>query len=118
MARLVKRGQIWIADLNPGYGVEIRKKRPVLIIASDEISRYLRTTIVVPISSQVFSEGVENVLLPKSSTKLEKDSVALAFFVSAIDKNRLIKKVGSITDEKLMEVEDALKLVLGMVSLD
>lgn len=118
MARLVKRGQIWIADLNPRYGVEIHKKRPVLIIASDEISRYLRTTIVIPISSQVFSKSAENVLLPKNSTKLDKDSVALPFFVRAIDKNRLIKKVGSITDEKLIEVEDSLKLVLGMTSLD
>ncbi len=118
MARLVKRGQIWIADLNPGYGVEIHKKRPVLIIASDQINRFLHTTIVVPISSQIFSESIEAIFLPKKSTGLEKNSVILPVFVSAIDKNRLIKRVGLVSEEKLNEVEDALKLVLGMISLD
>ena|SRR3990167_2292283 len=118
MARLIKRGQIWIADLNPGYGAEIHKKRPALIIASNEINQFSHTTIVIPISSQVFSKSIETVLLPKKSTGLEKDSVILPVFVRAIDKNRLIEKVGSISDEKLEEVEDSLKLVLGMVSLD
>src|SRR3989344_5927269 len=114
MARLVKRGQIWIADLNPGYGVEIHKKGRVLGIASDEINGCLHTTVVAPISSQVFSESIEPVFLPKKFTGLEKDSVILSVFVSAIDKNRLIKRVGLVSEEKLNEVEDALNLVLGM----
>lgn len=118
MARLIKRGQIWIADLNPGLGVEIHKKRPVLIISADILNQQLPSVIVVPTSSQVHPLGPEKILLGKNEAFLKKESVALAVFVRAIDKSRLIKRVGEVSSDKLIEVEDALQLVLGMVKLD
>lgn len=118
MAGLIKRGQIWTANLNPGFGVEIRKKRPVLIISSDKINQNLNTTIVIPISSQVYPLGPEKVLISKGSTGLDKDSVVLTVFVRAIDKARLIEKIGKVKQKQLLEVEDSLKLILGITSLD
>jgi len=118
MARLIRRGQIWICDLNPGYGLEIHKKRPVLIIAADEVNRNLHTTIVIPISSQVSSVGIEKIFLPKNSAGLDKNSVVLPVLVRTVDKERLVKRVGKISEEKLGEVEESLKLVLGLTSLD
>lgn len=118
MARLIKRGQVWIADLNPGFGIEIRKKRPVLIISNDQINKLLPTIIVVPVSSQVFPLGPEKVLLPKNSAGLDKDSVVLAPTIKSIDKVRLVNKIGKLKQDKLLEIEDSLKLVLGMIKLD
>lgn len=118
MAGLIKRGEIWIADLDPGFGTEIRKKRPVLVIASDLINHNLNTTIVVPISSQVSIPGVEKVFLRKATHGLNKQSVILPVFVRAVDKVRLVKKAGKITQDKLEEVEDSLRLVLGMIEFD
>lgn len=117
MAGLIKRGQIWIADLNPGFGFEVHKKRPVLIIANDKINQNLNTTIVIPISSQVHPLGPEKVLITKGTTGLDKDSVVLTVFVRAIDKARLIKKIGRVKREELLEVEDSLKLILGFSEL-
>lgn len=118
MARLVKRGQVWTANLNPGFGVEIHKKRPVLIISSNEINQYSPNIIVIPISSQTKPYGPEKILLPKITTGLKKESAALAPEIRAVDKRRLIKKIGSVEKEKLLEVEDSLRLVLGMIELD
>ena len=61
--------------------------------------------------------GPDEVKIPKT-TGLDKDSVILISQIRAIDKDRFIKKVGPITADKLFEVEDALKLVLGMIPLD
>lgn len=115
MARLIKRGQIWIADLNPGYGIEIHKKRPVLIISSDIFNMQLRTAIVVPLSTQVIPLGPEKILIEKNGTGLDQDSAALCIDIRAIDKNRLLKLSGKIPQIKIKEIEEALKLVLGLI---
>lgn len=117
MARIIRRGQIWIADLNPGFGIEIHKKRPALIISNNEINTYSPRIIVVPLSSQIVPLGPEKVFLPKKSAGISKDSVVLAPEVRSVDKNRLMKKIGKISQEKMFEVEEALKLVLGMIEI-
>lgn len=114
MARLIKRGQIWTANLNPGYGVEIHKVRPVLIVSEDPFNRSLRTVVIIPLSSQVLPVGPEKVLISKKDSGLNKDSAALAPFIRFIDKKRLVEKIGAISKITLKEVETALKLVLGI----
>lgn len=113
-----KRGDVWIADLIPGRGWEVAKKRPVIIISANEINRISPLVIIIPISSNIPSViGPERVLIEKGSP-LEKDSIALANQIRAIDKSRITKKIGTLSANKLVEVEDALKLVLGMIELD
>lgn len=114
MARLIKRGQIWIADLNPGYGIEIHKKRPVLVISGDIFNRQLKTIIVIPISTQVLPLGPEKILIEKHGSNLENDSAVLAVDIRAIDKDRLVKRIGKVSKQKMSEVEDTIKLVLDM----
>jgi mRNA interferase MazF len=114
MARLIKRGQLWVANLDPGYGVEIRKKRPVLIISNDFFNQQLRTVIVIPISTQVLPLGPEKIMIEKNGNGLEENSAVLAVDIRAIDKIRLVKKVGKISKQKLLEVEEVINLVLGM----
>lgn len=114
----VKRSQIWIADLNPGFGVEIHKKRPVLVISSNVINSNWPRIIVLPFSSRVLPTDPSKILVPKGLLGLDKDSVILTSDVRSIDKSRLIKKIGTLPKNKLSEVEDSLKLVLGMVELE
>ena len=113
-----KRGQVYIADLDPAFGREIHKKRPVLIISNDSYNLTTPYVVIIPTSSIVPSlVNPEMVLLGKIKS-LEKPSVLLPLYIRSIDKDRLIKNVGKISKSKLQEVEEALKLVLGLISLE
>lgn len=113
-----KRADIWIADLIPGRGWEVAKKRPVIIISANEINRISPLVVIIPISSSIPKVlGPERVFIEKEAA-IKKDSVALPNQIRAIDKSRISKKTGTLSASKFAEVEDALKLVLGMVELD
>ena len=113
-----RRGHIYTADLDPAFGREIHKKRPVLVISSDIFNQGTPFAIVIPISSIIPDvTGPEMVEIGKFKG-LSKKSILLPLFIRSIDQKRLHKKIADLSKEKLLEVEDALKLVLGMVSLD
>lgn len=115
---LIKRGDIYIADFDPSFGQEIHKKRPVLIISNDILNQISPTLIVLPFSSVIPQTiSFEKVKLSKIKG-LAKESVILVNHIRAIDKSRLIKKIGKLSKSKLEEVEESLKLVLGMIELD
>lgn len=124
MARLgkigkIKRGEIWITDLRPSVGWEVAKIRPALIISNNNINNISPVVIVIPLSSQIPQVlGPERLLLQGRKGSLDKDSVILLTQIRTIDKSRLTKHIGKISQGKLLEVEDALKLVLGLISLE
>ena len=112
-----RRGHIYIADLDPPFGWEIHKKRPVLVISSDVFNRGTPFAVVIPLSSIIPDvTGPEMVEIGKFKG-LDKKSILLPLFIRSIDQKRLHKKIADLSKEKLLEVEDSLKLVLGMVSL-
>ena len=115
----IRRGELWTVDLRPTIGWEIAKKRPALIISSDQINSESPLVIIIPVSSKIPQiTGFEKILLGKKESNLEKDSVILVNQIRTVDKTRLGKKIGHISEGKLEEVEDALKLVLGLLPLD
>lgn len=115
-----KRGQIFIADLRPSFGHEIHKKRPVLVISINDINVNFPTVVILPLSSVVPHDlGLH--LVKVSSTKnngLQKESVIVVDKIRSVDKKRLIKKIGKVSTPKLQEIEESLKLVLGLVEPD
>lgn len=114
MAKIIKRGEIWIVNLEPSLHREMHKKRPALVISRDIVHEKTYCVIVIPISSQVPKIiGPEMVLVGKKE-KLEKKSVILPIFIRSVDQKRLIEKIGSLTKAKLLEVEESLKLVLQL----
>lgn len=118
LANYPRRGEIHIADLNPAFGREIRKKRPVLIISSNIFNQNFPTVVMLPLSSIVPQFiGPDMVKLSKFKG-LDQDSVILTAQIRSIDKDRLIKKIGFVNQDKLEEIEDSLKLVLGLTELD
>ena len=115
----VKRGDIWLVNLDPTVGHEIRKSRPAVIIQNDLGNKYSPITIVAPITSQNIERTYPiEVVLDKKSSGLEKISKVLLNQIRAIDKRRLIKKLGKIDYETMMNVDYSIKISLGLVEIN
>ncbi len=109
-----KRGEIFIADLDPSLGRELRKKRPVVIVSRNFINKDTSSVIIIPASSRVpHTIGLEMVSVGKAEG-LDKESVLLPVFIRSIDQQRLIKKIGILFKTKMEEVEESIKLVLDI----
>jgi len=113
---VIQRGEIWWANLPEPTASEPGYRRPVLVIQSDDFNRSrIATVVVVVITSNLkLAEAPGNVLLPKKSTSLGKDSVANASQVITIDKSFLTERVGKIPSHLLEQVEEGLRLVIGL----
>ena len=111
----MKRGDIWIVNLEPGFGREIHKKRPALIISRNLIHEVTKSVIIIPISSQVpHIVGPEMIVLHKDAG-VDKPSVLLPLFIRSIDQVRLVKKTGSLPPKTMKEIEEALQLILDLL---
>ena len=111
----VKRGEIYLCDLNPVVGTEQAGIRPVLVIQIDKANKVSPHTIIIP-----FTTKIRDAILP-SHTKipsgvggLKEDSVLLCEQIRVIDKKRLIKRIGSLNDAFLNQVIESLKIILGL----
>ena len=93
---MVKRGDIWLATLDPTVGSEIQKTRPCLIISPAEIHDHLRTVIVAPLTSKSQPAGFR---VPISFQGT--DGLILLEQSRALDKRRLLKRLGSAPPETL-----------------
>ena len=110
-----KRGDIFIADLDPSLGREIRKKRPVLVISNNNLNETLPTVVIIPFSSIIPSfVGPDVAICTPSKTGLDKQSALLTSQMRSIDKDRFVKKIGKLTEDKLLEVEGALTIALEL----
>ncbi|MBF0519647.1 MAG: type II toxin-antitoxin system PemK/MazF family toxin [Nitrospirae bacterium] len=108
------RGSVYYVDFNPSTGSEIRKTRPALVISNDEANRNLRTVIVIPFTSKTNNVYPFEVFVKKEEAGLDVDSKLTIPQMRAVDKIRLKKYVGSLTDERIAEVEKAIKLHLAI----
>lgn len=89
---MVKRGEVWLAALDPTVGSEIQKTRPCLIISPPEMHDHLRTVIVAPMNTGARPAGFRVAMKFKG-----KDGLALLDQIRAIDKRRLVKRLGAVT---------------------
>ncbi len=104
----VRRGQIYLADLNPVKGSEQGGVRPVVVVQNDVGNRYSTTIIVAPITGQKKVELPTHTRLYSSG--LTKESTALLEQIRTIDKCRLIKYVGETTEDEMNEITEALRV--------
>jgi mRNA interferase MazF len=113
---VVERGQVWWADLDEPSGSEPGFRRPVLIVQDDAFNRSrLRTVIAVVLTSNLrLVEASGNVLIPAKSAGLPKDSVANVSQVITVDRDFLSEPAGRIRGQLLKDVENGLRLVLGL----
>jgi mRNA interferase MazF len=87
----MNRFEVWLVNLDPTIGSEIQKTRPAVIVSPDELNRHLRTVIVVPLTTgKTYPFRV--------ATKVAgKPGVAAVDQIRTVDKQRLVKKVGTIS---------------------
>ncbi len=108
------RGDIYLVDFEPSKGAEIKKKRPALIISCNEANKHLRTVMVIPFSSKIEKVYPFEVFVKKKDSGLDVDSKLKIPQMRAVDKARLTKYIGTLDNHLINEVENAIKLHLGM----
>ena len=107
----VNQYEIWLANLNPSKGVEPGKTRPVVVIQTNLLNEIHPSTIVCPITSKVNKEAK---ILRVALNQLDKESDILVDQIRAIDKVRLLKKVGKLNKTQIQQLIRSVKIVLDV----
>lgn len=115
---IVKRGDIYYANLSPVVGSEQGGHRPVLVIQNDVGNKYSPTIIVAAITSQISKAKLPtHVEISATQYNLDKDSVVLLEQLRTIDKRRLRDKVTHLSEEIMGKVDEAIRISIGLVQL-
>jgi mRNA interferase MazF len=110
----LKRGDVWLANLNPTKGSEQAGIRPVIIFQNDLISQFSTTSITIPLTTNQRRATLPICLLiKKGDGGLIEDSVALCFQMRVLDKTRLIRKLGQLSFDTIARLEEVVSLTLG-----
>ena len=110
-----KRGEVYLTNLDPTLGAEIRKTRPALILQNDIANRYSPITIVAAITSQPRDPlRPTNILVKAPEGGLSSDSVVLLNQVRSIEKQRLSKRLGILKPETMQKVDRAIQISFGL----
>lgn len=112
----MQRGELWWADLPVPAGSGPGYRRPVLVVQSEPFNRSgIRTVVVVILTSNLRLAGAPgNVLLPRGTGGLPKESVANVSQVFTIDRSTMSTRIGRLPQPLLAAVEGGLRLVLAL----
>jgi mRNA interferase MazF len=111
----IKQYEVWIADLNPRFGTEPGKTRPVLILQTDLLNNIHPSTIICPITTNIQLESeILRIHLSKGMANLNDDCDVILDQIRAIDNRRLIKRLGKIPNEKVELLKINLLSVLDL----
>lgn len=115
---VIKRGDIFYADLSPVIGSEQGGIRPVLIVQNDIGNKYSPTVIASAITSQINKAKLPtHIELSAKDYGLPRDSVILLEQIRTIDKKRLREKIGHLDDELMEKVNEAITVSFGLVEM-
>ena len=115
MERIIKRGDIFYAELNPVIGSEQGGTRPVLIISNDIGNRHSPTVIVAAITSKAQSKAkLPTHASARECEGLERNSIVLLEQIRTIDKQRLERYVGTMPTEIMARVDKALVISIDL----
>jgi mRNA interferase MazF len=113
--KVVKRGEIYFANLGEGVGSEQNGIRPVLIIQNDIGNKYSPTTIGALITSMSKKLDLPvHLEICKEESALPQNSVILLEQIRTIDKKRLIRKISKLDDAIMADINERLKISLGL----
>jgi mRNA interferase MazF len=110
---MVKRGELYYADLSPVVGSEQGGIRPIVIIQNDIGNKYSPTIIAAAITSQMNKAKLPTHIELDTTCGLPKDSVILAEQLRTLDKKRLRDKIGTLDTVAMEKVNNALMISLG-----
>jgi len=113
-----RRGDVWLAGLDPVIGSEQGKTRPVVIVQNDVANEYSPVVIVAAVTTAVGPrEYPTEVRVRAPEGGLEKDSAILLNQIRTIDKRRMIERWGTLAPETMQRLDEALKISLGLVPI-
>jgi mRNA interferase MazF len=108
------RGEIWLANLDPTVGQEIRKTRPCAIVSDNAIG-ILPLKVIVPITDWKISFNIRPWMVkidPNLENGLTKISAVDTFQIRSVAESRLLQKLGDLRERDLQLIEKALSIVL------
>ena len=108
----MKQMELWYADLNPVKGSEQKGFQPVVLISGDLVNKYLQVVITCPLTTKIKNYKGNVVLSPNKENGLTKKSEIMIFHLRSISKDRLIKKIGTITVDELNHLKQGLDDIL------
>ena len=113
---VVERGQIWWADLGEPGGSEPGFRRPVVVVSTDSFNESrISTVVVAAITSNLrLAQAPGNVCVPVKGTGLKSASVVNVSQIVTLDKASLSKRIGRLNNRQMEQVDDGLRLVLGV----
>ena len=111
---IVKRGDVFFAELSPVVGSEQGGLRPVLVIQNDIGNRFSPTVIIAAITAQK-AKLPTHVEIEAASHGFDRDSVVLLEQIRTIDKQRLTDKITHLDDEMMKRVDEALQVSLALI---
>ncbi len=112
----MKRGEVWLVNLDPTIGAEIKKTRPAVIVSNDRLGK-LPLRIIVPITAwdERFAEAEWHIKLKAGKANgLVKDSSADTFQVRSVADGRLVNKLGVLNPDDMRRIAEGLKIVLEL----
>ncbi|MBC7227250.1 MAG: type II toxin-antitoxin system PemK/MazF family toxin [Thermoflexales bacterium] len=112
----MRRGEVWLINLDPTVGAEIRKTRPAVIV-NDDAMGILPLRVIVPITEWKDRYEVAPWMVrlePDKENGLMKTSAADTFQVRSVARERFVRRIGKLSDEAMQEIAQALALVLGI----
>ena len=109
----VRRGDLVLVNLDPTVGVEIKKTRPAIVVSNDSINQFSQLVVVVPLTKNTAHLSPSHVVIPKGSARLSFASKVVTEQIKAVDKQRVVKRLGSLPPSLLAQVEHALKNTLA-----
>jgi mRNA interferase MazF len=110
-----RKFEIWLANLDPSFGTEAGKTRPVLIVQNDYLNKVHPSTLICPITTNVKPDSkLLRVFIKAGTAKVKEDCDVMIDQLRAIDNKRLIKKIGEVPDETGEKVKENLRIILEL----
>ena len=106
----MKRGEVWWVEFDPSTGSEIRKTRPAVIVSNDAANRNLPRVIAVPLTTNTGRIYPGEALV----TVAGRESKAMADQLTTASKERLVNKLGVVSEDEMKSIERIVKIQLGM----
>jgi mRNA interferase MazF len=112
----VARGEVWFADLNPTRGSEQAGARPVIIFQTDRLNEFSSTVLAIPLTTNLRRAALPSCLqIRQGDGGLTSDSVALCHQMRVLDKTRLQRRLGVLSQPTLSAVESRVLFTMGVV---